>query len=62
MTHKNRKKDRIFMFFSTGCSLLRAEGFSCSLGVLYRGLEISKLQFLIKKIEIKFPTIDFFQF
>jgi hypothetical protein len=30
-----------------GCSLLRAEGFSCSLGVLYG---ISKLQFLIKKI------------
>jgi hypothetical protein len=35
MTHKNRKKSRIFMFVSTGCSLLRAEGFSCSLGVLY---------------------------
>jgi hypothetical protein len=33
---------------------LRAEGFSCSLGVLYGGLGISKLQFLIKKIEIKF--------
>jgi hypothetical protein len=29
---------------------LRAEGFSCSLDVLYRGLEISTLQFLIKKI------------
>jgi hypothetical protein len=53
MTHKNRKKSRIFMFLSTGCSLLRAEGFSCSLAVLYGGLEISKLQFLIKKIEIK---------
>ncbi len=35
MTHKNRKKYRIFMFWSAGCSLLRAEGFSCSLGVLY---------------------------
>jgi hypothetical protein len=34
--------------------LLRAEGFSCSLGVLYGGLGISKLQFLIKKIKIKF--------
>ena len=32
---KNRKKDRIFIFWSAGCSLLRAEGFSCSLGVLY---------------------------
>jgi hypothetical protein len=50
------------MFLSTGCSLLRAEGFSCSLAVLYGGLEISKLQFLIKKIEIKFPAINFFNF
>jgi hypothetical protein len=56
MTHKNRKKSRIFMFLSTGCSLLRAEG------VLYGGLGISKLQFLIKKIEIKFPFINFFNF
>jgi hypothetical protein len=38
------------MFLSTGCSLLRSEGFSCSLGILYGGLGISKLQFLIKKI------------
>jgi hypothetical protein len=37
MTHKNRKKSRIFMFLSTGCALLRAEGFSCGLGVLYGG-------------------------
>ena len=50
------------MFLSTGCSLLRAEGFSCSLGVLYGGLGISKLQFLIKKLEIKFPAINFFNF
>jgi hypothetical protein len=48
------------MFLSTGCSLLRAEGFSCSLGVLYGGLGISKLQFFIKKIESKFPAINFF--
>jgi hypothetical protein len=52
----------IFMFLSIGCSLLRAEGFSCSLGVLYGGLGISKLQFLIKKIEIEFPAINIFQF
>ena len=39
---------------------LRAERFSCSLGILYGGLGISKLQFLIKKIEIKFPAINFF--
>ncbi len=62
MTHKNSKKSRILMFLSTGCSLLRAEGFSCSLGILYGGLGISKLQFLIKKIEIKFPAIHFFNF
>ena len=36
------------------------EGFSCSLGVLYGGLGISKLQFLIKKIEITFPAKHFF--
>ncbi len=59
---KIEKKSRIFMFLSTGCSLLRAEGFSCSLGVLYGGLGKSKLQFLIKKIEIKFPAMNFFQF
>jgi hypothetical protein len=41
---------------------LRAEGFSCSLGVLYGGLEISKLQFLIKNIEIKYSALIFFQF
>ncbi len=38
-----------FIYWSAGCSLLRAEGFSCSLDVLYEGLGISKLQFLIKK-------------
>jgi hypothetical protein len=43
MAHKNRKKYRIFMFWSAGRSLLRAEGFSCSLGVLYGGLGKGKL-------------------
>jgi hypothetical protein len=46
MTPKNGKTDRIFIFGSAGCYLLRAKGFSCSLGVLYGGLGISKLQFL----------------
>jgi hypothetical protein len=41
---------------------LRAEGFSCSLGVLYGGLGISNLQFLIKKIKIKYQVVHFFQF
>ncbi len=58
----NREKSRIFMFLSTGCSLLRDESVSCSLGVLYGGLGVSKLQFLIKKIEIKFPAINFLNF
>ncbi len=62
MIHKNRKKLRNFMSLSTGCSLLRAEGFSCSLGVLFGGLGISKWQFLIKKIKIKFPAVNFFNF
>ncbi len=34
-----------FIVWSTGCSLLRAEDFSCSLDALYWGLRISKLQF-----------------
>ncbi len=32
---------------------MRAEGFSCSLCVLYGGLGITKLQFLINKINKK---------
>ena len=48
------------MVLKTGCSLLRAEGFSCSLGVLYGGQGIGKLQFLIKKIKIKFLVVSFF--
>jgi hypothetical protein len=43
-------------------SLLRAEGFSCSMGVLNGGLGISKWQFLMKKIKIKFPAVNFFNF
>ncbi len=56
---KIKKKLRKFMFWSAGCSLLRAEGFSCNLGVLYGGLWISKLHFLIKKYEF-FPAVIFF--
>ncbi len=62
MTHKNRKKYRIFMFWSAGCSLLRAEGFSRSLGVLYGGLGISKWQFLNKKIKLNFQLYILFNF
>jgi hypothetical protein len=45
MTHKNKNKLIIFMLGSAGCSLLRAEGFSCSLDVLYGGIRIGYLQF-----------------
>jgi hypothetical protein len=37
------------MFRRDGC-FLRAEDFSCSLDVLYRGLGLSKLKFLFKKL------------
>jgi hypothetical protein len=52
MTHKSRKFFIKFMFRSVGWPLLRAEaeGFFCNLDVLYGGVEIGKLQFLIKKI------------
>ncbi len=48
------------MFSSAGCSLLRTEGFSCtgSLGVLYGGLGISKLQFFNKKIYKNFSFLQ----
>ncbi len=47
--YKTVNKFHLFLL-SAGCSLLRAEGFSSSLDLLYGGLGISKLQFLIKKI------------
>ncbi len=50
-----------FMFLSAGCSLWRAEGFSCSLDVLYGGLGISKLQFFIKRYPI-FSNCKFVQY
>ncbi len=43
ITHKSRKKLKKFMFWSAGCSLLRAECFFCSLDVLNEGHEIGKL-------------------
>ncbi len=49
MTHICRKIK--LHFWGAGCSLLRAEGFSCSLDVLYGGLGISKCNFWPKKIE-----------
>ncbi len=56
ITHKSRKI-RNLMFCSARCSLLRAEGFFCSLDVLSGGLGIGKFKFLIKKFCCKFLSI-----
>ncbi len=53
MTHKKRKKLKKKKKKNAGCSLLRAEGISCSFDVLYLVLERSKLQIFIPK-NIKF--------
>jgi hypothetical protein len=59
MTQK--KKQLInFIFGSAGRSLLRAEGFSCSLETRYEGIGISKLLFLIKKRRKKSAAAFFF--
>jgi hypothetical protein len=66
MTHKYiKKKSGIFMFWSAECSYLRAEGFFCSLCVLYhlyRGLWRDELHFLIQKNKINFTAVYFVQF
>ena len=59
---RNFFTSRFWQIFFHFFFLLRAEGFYCSLVVLYGGLGISKLQFLIKKIKIKFLVVNFFQF
>ncbi len=48
------------MVLSAECSLLRTEGFFCNLYVLYGGLGIGKLKFLIQKKF--FPAVNFSQF
>jgi hypothetical protein len=63
MTRINRKKVKKFhVLGSARCSLLSAEGFSCSLDFLYGGLGISKLLFLFPKIFIKNCSCKFFRF
>jgi hypothetical protein len=49
MTTKVEKITEFHVLKSAGCSLLRAEGFICNLDVLYVGLGIGNLYFLIKK-------------
>jgi hypothetical protein len=58
MTHRNRIKS-INYIFCAGCSLLRAQGFSCSLYALDGGLGINILQFLTKKVRF-FQQFFFF--
>ncbi len=48
------------MFWSVGWALLWAGGFFCNLDILYGGLGIGKLQFLIKKKIIFFFSCYFF--
>jgi hypothetical protein len=58
-----KRKNLINLVFSSAeCSLLRAEGFLCSLDVSYGSLGISKLQFLIKKRYTKNLQLFFLQF
>jgi hypothetical protein len=46
------------MFCSAGCSLSRAKGFSCSLGVRYGDQRINKFQFLHKNFNFGHETLD----
>ncbi len=48
------------MFWSAGCPLLRAEGFFCSLRVLYKGPSISKMQFSIQNFFTNITAVNFF--
>ncbi len=50
------------MFRSVGWPLLWAPGFFCNLDILYGGLGIGKVQFLIKKKLIFFSVVIFFNF
>jgi hypothetical protein len=52
----------MFHVSSAGCSLLVAEGFSCSLGVLNERLGISKLHFFLSKKYTFFPAVKLLQF
>ncbi len=58
----NPHKEKKFMFWSVGWPLLWAAGFFCNLDILYGGLGIGKLQFLIKKNIIFFSPVIFFKF
>jgi hypothetical protein len=61
MTNKIEKKYIKFHILKYWMFSLVAEGFSCSLDVLYEDLGISKLQILIQKFQIYF-SCKFFSF
>jgi hypothetical protein len=51
------------MFWSAGCSLWKAEGFSCSLCVLYERPKDEQIEiFNLKNIKKFFTAVNFFQF
>ncbi len=62
MTHKSRKFFLQFTFWSIGWPLLWAVGFFCNLDILYGGLGIGKLQFLITKFFFFSCNFFFFNF
>ncbi len=61
LTHKSKNFFQN-MFWNVGWPLLRAEDFFCNLDVLYGGLGIGKLQFLIKKKFNFFFSCNVFNF
>ncbi len=61
MTHKSRKKLVKVYVLSVGWPLLWAAGFFCNLDILYGGLGISKLQFLIKTKNFFLSAVLFFK-
>ncbi len=58
---ENRKKGKFYVFYCAACSLLRAEGLSCSLVVLHGGQRINKVQFFLSQnsISISFKIFQF---
>jgi hypothetical protein len=62
MTHKSRIFFVKFHVLKCWMGSLRAECFFCNLDILYGGLGIGKLQFLIKKKLNFFSAVIFFQF
>jgi hypothetical protein len=49
-------------FSSAGCSLLRAEGFFCSLDILYTGFRDKYIKSFDQKKIYKFSAVFFFYF